>query len=434
MFHQHLYRSFKSQIKGEGFRNVVRLLTIDSLVKASGIILLPVYLRLMTPDEFGLFGYVTALVAYLAMAVSGGLFVVQSKMYFEYPDRPNDVLFTLNILLFFLVAVIFVVIVVFNLDQLSFEFLFKHPINFFKFRWPFLIGVFAAAFSYMLVNYYLASRQIKKLQSFNLLRIGLIHLVVIVLLISFDKQNGALIRLFSTSVVEVLLVIGFGALLFRDSRKLKFDRAIAKRALLLVYPITLLSVFSLVIFLSDRFYLERLGTRQDLATYNLAWTMAGVIPFISNSLHSIWMPLLLEEKDQAVLRSRVKGMAFKLIVGFGLISIALLALTKLMLTLGIIGEAYNKVLPVLPVVLVGVTFLSLFQLRFNYLVSLSRFNIFIHLGLGVGLLALVVAPTFVKAWGVMGAAFSMLTLNFSLLVASLFPTLKLPSKFSLPVT
>lgn len=434
MFHQHLYRSFKSQIKGEGFRNFVRLLTIDSLVKASGIILLPVYLRLMTPDEFGLFGYVTALVAYLAMAVSGGLFVVQSKMYFEYPDRPNDVLFTLNILLFFLVAVIFVVIVVFNLDQLSFEFLFKHPINFFKFRWPFLIGVFAAAFSYMLVNYYLASRQIKKLQSFNLLRIGLIHLVVIVLLISFDKQNGALIRLFSTSVVEVLLVIGFGALLFRDSRKLKFDRAIAKRALLLVYPITLLSVFSLVIFLSDRFYLERLGTRQDLATYNLAWTMAGVIPFISNSLHSIWMPLLLEEKDQAVLRSRVKGMAFKLIVGFGLVSIALLALTKLMLTLGIIGEAYNKVLPVLPVVLVGVTFLSLFQLRFNYLVSLSRFNIFIHLGLGVGLLALVVAPTFVKAWGVMGAAFSMLTLNFSLLVASLFPTLKLPSKFSLPVT
>lgn len=419
MFFQELHNLFKSHTKGEGFKNFIRLLTVDSLVKISGIILLPIYLQLMSPDDFGLFGYLTALVGYLATAVSGGLFVVQSKLYFEHRDRPQNVFYTLNSLLLIFVGLIFVVIVVFDVDQKLFFLFFRHPISFSEFRWPFLVGVLGSVFSFMLVNYYLASQQIKRLQLFNLLRIALIHVVAIILLMLLRSQNGALIRLASTSVIEVILLVCFGALLFKSSEKLTFNWAIAKRGFLLVYPIALYTVFSLVIFLSDRFCLERFGTRQDLAVYNLAWTLAGVIPFVSNSLHNIWMPQLLQEKSNAALLAKSKKMALKLIMGFSIVAVLIWSLTKFLLVFGVFRQEYNDVISVLPFVLCGVIFLSLFQLNFNYLVGISRFKVFMWVGVAVGLLSVIIAPFLVKKSGVMGASISMMAMNFSLLAGSL---------------
>jgi O-antigen/teichoic acid export membrane protein len=189
---------FLEKVKSKNLGNFLRLLTIDSLVKVSGLILLPVYLQLMDQNEFGLYGYLVAMVAYLATILNGGFYLVQSKLYFEYPEsQRGQVLFTLNSLLFGFMLLIVILWIALNLDAILVKRLFNHPIDFSLFRVPLVVGVFTTAFGLMVSQYLLASGSIKKLQIFNILRSFLIHVIV---LFAFNSRT----RMAPTFVLLVL--------------------------------------------------------------------------------------------------------------------------------------------------------------------------------------------------------------------------------------
>jgi O-antigen/teichoic acid export membrane protein len=415
----HLITIFKSNFLSLSFRNFFRLLTVDALVKISGFALLPVYLKLLTQEEFGLYGYLLAMVGYLATLLNGGLYLIQSKLYFKYPEaQRGSVTYTISITLLCILGGITCVLVLFGFDKGFFLMLFKHPFDYSLFRLPLLTGVVVTAYGLMITHYYLASGNIRKLQLFNLLRSLVIHALVIVLLYSQPQINGAYIRVAVSFYAELGITALFAALIYQ-SIDLKFDWSIAKKALRQTFPITIYIVFSLIIFLSDRFYIERMGSLKDLAVYNLAWALAGIIPFISSSIHSIWLPELLKESEQSLIWSKARSMGLKLLVGFTLISICIMGLVKVLLLLSIINKKYEEVLPILPIVLLGAMLLSIFQLVFNYLLSVSRIHILIYIGLGVAILAVWGTPVFVLQWGVYGAAISMVVLNVGLLVPSL---------------
>ena len=201
---------------------------------------------------------------------------------------------------------------------------------------------------------------------------------------------------------------------------LKFDVAIAKRAIWLVAPISLHTIFSLIIFMSDRYYIEQIGTMKDLAIYNLAWTISGIIPFISNSAHNIWLPDLLREKDGGKIWIKAKSMALKLILGFTTIAIGTIFLVKILLVFSIIDHKYDQVVPVLPLVLFAAIILSFFQLTFNYLLTMSKIHVIVMIGFLTAIASVFITKKLVLIWGVYGAAISMVILNLMLLLPSLF--------------
>jgi len=71
------------------------LFSIDILTKASGFILLPIYLKLMTQEQFGMFGYVLSLISNIAMVLNLGLYVAQSKLFHDYQERKKNNLLSL---------------------------------------------------------------------------------------------------------------------------------------------------------------------------------------------------------------------------------------------------------------------------------------------------------------------------------------------------
>jgi O-antigen/teichoic acid export membrane protein len=200
----------------------------------------------------------------------------------------------------------------------------------------------------------------------------------------------------------------------------KFDVTIAKRAIWLVLPISIYTIFSLVIFMSDKYFIEQLGTMKDLAIYNLAWTVSGIIPFISNSAHNIWLPDLLSEKDEKKIWIKAKSMAIKLIIGFTTVSILTIVLVKILLAFSIIDHKYDQVVPVLPLVLFGSIILSFFQLTFNYLLTMSKIHVITIISVVAAFASVFIARKLVLIWGVYGAALSMVILNLMLLLPSLF--------------
>src|SRR5580765_4410568 len=69
-------------------RRMFAVLGIDVLVKASGIIFLPLFLRLMNQEEFGLYNYILSIVLTFSIVLNFGLYIPLSKLYH---DCKNDV-------------------------------------------------------------------------------------------------------------------------------------------------------------------------------------------------------------------------------------------------------------------------------------------------------------------------------------------------------
>lgn len=410
--------TFREKITSQSFTNFIKILSVDSFVKVSGIVLLPIYLKLMSQEEFGLYGYLIAMVVYLGSFLNGGLYLIQSKMYFEYAGAERAKLIsTLNILLFLLLILCGAILVIFDFDNSLFLLLFNHPFDYRLFRIPLLTGILSTAFSLMVTHYLLASRAINSLQVFNIARTVLIHTSALSFLYFLPNVEGSFIRVSASYYTELFILICFVALSYK-SFTIQFSFAIAKRAITYAVPITVYVFFSLIIFISDRYFIEQLCSRKDLAIYNLALVLAGVIPFISNSAHSIWLPELLQETDSRRLAKKARAMALKLFIGFSIVSVLIIATVKCLLAVSIIEDKYEQVIPILPFILLGSMLLSIFQLTFNYMLSISKIWILVCISICVCLLAIWIPRVLVANWGVNGAGASMVILNLFLLVPS----------------
>ena len=90
--------SLRSIIKGTS------IYTLGSvLIKASGFLLIPVYTRYLTPDDYGVMSIVAVIVAILTAVLSMGMFQAQTRFYYDFNedrDKVGRLLFSINVLVF----------------------------------------------------------------------------------------------------------------------------------------------------------------------------------------------------------------------------------------------------------------------------------------------------------------------------------------------
>src|ERR1043166_8735557 len=124
------------------FNRLVAVLSIDIFVKLSGIILLPIYLRLMTQDEYGLYGYLLSIILTFSVVLNFGLYIPLSKFYHDYEKvDKGKLLFTIFCLLIAILIIVIFPIYFFGWDYAIVKILFKNRINYISYRWPVLLAV-----------------------------------------------------------------------------------------------------------------------------------------------------------------------------------------------------------------------------------------------------------------------------------------------------
>lgn len=393
------------------------------LVKGSGIILLPIYLKLMTPEEFGLFGYLAAIISTFSLVFSLGMYAAQSKLYHDYDNaRARGVMLgTLNLVLLAFVGLLFFAILVFDVDYTAAHFLVKTPIDYGRYRLSVLVGVLAALYSMMLINFFLTSDDLKKVQQFNISRIILINVIVLsVLYFTRDSDNdGVFIRLMGTNLTD-LAIIGFFSYFYIKHIRFSFDKQIAIKALGIGFPLLISAILGIFINLGDRYFLEKYGTLKDLSVYNLALSVAGVIPFIFTSFQNIWLPQFFKEKDVQSNRAKSRKVVIALAGVMVLISIGILGLVKVLLMLDIIDDRYDAIMPVLPIVLITAIVTALTLMFSNHLVYLNKLHVIIITGVVIAVMGVVLNQYLVPRFNVYGAAFSALALNLTYFITYAF--------------
>jgi len=391
-------------------KKFIGLLGIDLLAKASGFILLPIYLYLMTQAQFGMFNYIISIVLCFSQVFNFGLYLAQTKLYHEYKDNERaSTIYTINVLLLILLMVMLGMTYAFRLDFFVIKFLFKTPIDYDLFRIPILIAIIISVYSFMLVNFYLTAENVKLVKIYNIIKLLLLN-TTIVLAMYFIKANHVFVRLLVTYFIEILMVLLFISTYIKSMQPV-FNTRIAVRAVKIGLPIMASAILGIIISFGDKFFLEKKGGFIDLSIYYLAFSVANIIPTVFSTFQNIWIPIFLKEKDINKNIAMTKNVIIKAFFAMILISIILLGGIKFALFFSFINGKYNKIMYILPIILFSVSIEAISHLLINYVTYFENTFLLPLVSLFIGIVSIVLNIILIKTYGLYGAAASSVTLN-----------------------
>ncbi|MCK9424580.1 MAG: oligosaccharide flippase family protein [Ignavibacteriaceae bacterium] len=401
-------------------KNYAKVFSVDILVKLSNFILLPVYLKLMTQDAYGLYTYLLAIISTFSLILNFGLYIAQSKLYQDFQDEEErgSLLFTINVMLLSFLSVCLIVTFFAKLDYHIVSILFKNQIDYGSYRNSIFLAITVSVYSFMLFNYFLTSQSIRHVQLYNLLRLIFVNGIVVSLLY-FYKADSVMVRLKFTYLLEFSFLLVFAPLYIKAMRR-KFNKELARKSLKLAVPVMLSAVLGLVLNFSDKFFLEKYGNFKDLAVYNLGFALAGIIPMMFMTFQNIWLPHFFKEKNLQVNKEKTFGVIIKIALFFFFISLLIILAFKFLLVFQIIDMKYSKVLYLLPILLLTQIFSAITPLYSNYIVFFEKTFIALFIGVPLAVASIVLNLWLIPKYGLYGAAFSSFLINFGYLIAYYF--------------
>ena len=398
-------------------KRLLTVLSLDVLVKASSILLLPVYLRLMTQEEYGLFNYILSITYAVSALLNLGLYIPQSKLYHEDrdPRRRGRLICTIQVLLLAGLLLLVLPVYFFGGDRYAVRLLFRNPLAYERYRLWILLLTLTSLFAYMLTNFFYTAEMIDRIKKYSLCRVIGINGIAILALYLLRSQDAIRLRLIAISGTElVLLAVFYGGYLREMVRVI--DLRLLTKCLRLALPVMASSVFNIVINFGDKFFLEKNVDYKVLSVYYLATACASVVGLFSTSLQNVWLPLFFQEKDVERNLQRTGKLVSRLVRGLTVFSLGVIAAVWCCLRTGLIPGRYAEIVYVLPVLLAGQAVVCVALLYSNYLVYFDRTALILWSGLAVSITSSLLNMVLVPVWQIYGAATTLLVANSAYLV------------------
>ena len=407
---EHIYnRYYKDSVLLKRF---ARIFSLDILVRGSSFILLPIYLKLMSQDEFGLYGYLFSIIGIFSLVLNFGFYLSQSKLYHDYKgEERKSLLFSINVMLIIFLIIIIVPIYAFHLDKYIIAVLFSHPINYEGYRPLLFLAIFVSVYVFMVQNFFMTSENIKKYQFYNLMRLIVINGIVIYAL-SAKNTDSVMVRLKFGYFSEFVILLVFSWFYFKEMNT-RFEMKYARKALKIGFPAMLTSLLGMIYSFSDRFILEKYGSFADLALYNLGVTVAGIIMMIFSSFQTVYLPVFFKEKDIAVSLQKTKNIAIRMVAIFIAIGIVIMFAFKGALMFNIIQPKYAVVIFILPILILTQTFQAITHLFSNYIAYFEIVYVGTLVVFFLSILNVSLNLIFIPRFNIYGASFSAFIINVS---------------------
>ncbi|HTR28131.1 MAG TPA: oligosaccharide flippase family protein [Puia sp.] len=401
--------------RSQGFGRMLTILSVDILTRLSNIILLPVYLRLMSQEEYGLYNYILSIVTTFSIVLNFGLYVSQTKYYSDshQSERRKVVLFNIVVLLTMLLAFFILIVYAFGIDYKLVALLFKNDIGYPRFRWAMLLAVLVSVYTVILANYFVTSERIRLFRRYNLFRLLLVNVAALLslYLLQGDKIH---IRLRYTYLTELLILVAFFVYYVREMLPV-IDKKIIINSLKLGLPVMFAAIWGLISNYSDKFFLEKDGTARDLSYYYLAFSIANVLYMICLAVQNSWLPTFLREKDLRANVRMTKRMLIRLAGGLSILAVMLMVAFYLALKWNVISSKYNPALPILPFLLVAQILNGIVLLSSNYMIYFEKTHWSLFIGIATSVTGLAASYYLIPLWGAMGAVTAYLTVQLAYL-------------------
>jgi O-antigen/teichoic acid export membrane protein len=405
------------------------VLGIDILVKASGFLLIPFYLQLMSQAEFGLYNYILSIIQTFSLILNLGLYIPLSKYYHSDAGKTarGRLLFTIFATLGISLLAILIPVYLFKLDYRIIEFLFKSNFGYEQYRLMIMVGLIVSTLSFTFNSYLFTSEKIKQIKAYNICRIVIINIASIFALYFIDFDNVGT-RLIFTYVGELILLSVFAGALLKEIVP-SFNVKLMNTSLKLGLPVMISSIFGIIVNFGDKFFLEKYGSLEDLSDYYLAISFASIIPLIFASFQNVWLPVFMKEKDVERNYHKTQKIIIRLTSLFVILAILIWVGFQGLLYTGIIPWKYKEVSGILPIILIAQIVASIVPLLSNYFVYFEKTRIVSITGFFISIVTLLLARGLIPDFNIYGAALTVLVSNTLYLIIYYYTVLKVKKKY-----
>jgi O-antigen/teichoic acid export membrane protein len=257
-------------------------------LKASGIILLPIYTQYFTVEEYGRLGLllITIILFSQSLQLGQGISIIRFNNSIEYKERQHSILFTITLFILGIIGVFIIISEIFlnDIAQLFGD------ITFFRGNIKICIYVIAA---FTLNNLFLSKlRADEKSIIFTLS--GIVKLIVMlfvtVYLVVYQSIGitGALFGQLAGELAHTIVMLPQ----MLKSMKFKLELKIIRESLRFGFPLIFSAMAINLLNGSDRYILKYFSFDTDLGLYELAYKVAGVLNmFLVMPLQLTLLPL-----------------------------------------------------------------------------------------------------------------------------------------------
>lgn len=394
----------------------VRVFSVDVLVRGANFLLIPVFLYIMTQEEYGLYGYLYSFAMTMSQIMGFGLYVSVIKLYADnHKDKSlkGSMLFTLTTTMLVLLIVSVAIILVSGIDKDFFMLLNSSQSADINSYGNYRIWVFVAIFSMVVSNYLtfflVSSEDITLLQRFNLLRFFLTNLLAIGV-IYFSDGDSVFQRLAMTYLAEIFLCIGFYYFIVKDFRY-KFSSYFLKKGFKIGLPVMISALMYAFLNFGDKFFVFKYSGELGMSIYYLAFLISSILLIIFQSFNFIWNPLFMQEKDLLVLRRKTNRYILIILIGFSVLSALICLGVYFLLWMGVFPENYSGILPILPLLLISQIFASFNMLLINFMTYFEKTYIQVFVGAILSIIGYFLFDYMGMIMSIMGISIALIILN-----------------------
>lgn len=340
------------------FKNSSLYFVTDVLVKVSQFLLLPLYTRYISPEEFGNIYLLIAVGNFLTIAVSLSLHGSISRFYFNCNSTDEVKEMYTSILKFIMIFSTFIYAVLLFFGDKIFYFI---KLDFFPYIFLTLISSYLTIFYNLISSLLVAKQQAKKLSLITILSssLGTIFTLFLVLNIE-DKILAYIISIFLVSFSNFVLFLFFSRKLTLKFSSVRFKKIYLNYSLSRM-PIDLSSI---TVSFADRFMLYDMKGEKDSGIYSISYKIGQVIQLIFMAINKAYVPILFEKfSDESKLDRKQIGKDSTTIIGL-YFYVTIVGILFAKETAYILGSSYEDSFFVIVLILLSYLFLG-FKLIFQ---------------------------------------------------------------------
>lgn len=404
------------------FRRFISLFSTDVLVRGANFLLIPLFLYLMTRDEFGVYGYLYSFAMAMSLVFTFGFHASVPKLYADTKDdkkAQGSMLFTLSLTLILGLVLIFSLISLIGIDEYFFGLINRNEemknFSYDTYRPYLLVAMASMVLSNLLTYYFVAAEKIKNIQAFNLIRFFFANGLAILLLYTAPDADAALLRLSVTYIVELLLCCVFLFFLCKNFT-FKFSKYYLYKGLKIGLPLSFVALLNAITNFGDKHFVMIYCGAGVVGVYNLASLLATIPVIVYQSFNFIWLPSFLQEKNLILLKKKTDRNGLRIFILLFLLSVLIYIGAFFLLQWGVFPENYSLIMQILPPLLLSQIFASLNLFFFNYFTYFEKNYLTILTSIVINSLSYLSFSLTASRFGYIGVAYSLLLSNFTLFV------------------
>jgi O-antigen/teichoic acid export membrane protein len=331
-------------------------MTATFFTKALAFISVPVFTRLLTPDEYGILALFASIISvsniFLSFNFSGAV-----ARYYHEKDKKFGQFISSNILFLFL----------FNIFSFSLINLFKNEISsLINIDVDvFIIAIIVAIFNIpinMFLSYLQTSKQSDK-YSFLSVSKSVIMLVISIIWVYLLSEQRYFGKIYANLVVSGVIFI-IAIIYFIKLGKPKFKFKYVKYSLVFGVPLIPHALSNFILSYFDRIAINQLTGSFDTGLYSFAYNVGMIMNVVVMAMNKAWVPMFYDNlKENNYNKINSMAINYSKYIFFAAISLILFSKEIVMI---LADKSYYAALDLVPIIILSSVFIFFYTLFANY--------------------------------------------------------------------